>query len=65
MSYAYLTVDPLSEANSVRRYRIHEKILTLKDDYTIKDESNRPVFFLKAKFWSLADRLLLEDARGK
>ena len=64
MAQKYLTIDPLGEATSTRRYKIREKIFSLKESYKIKDESDQPVFNVRSKF-SLTDNLLLEDMNGK
>lgn len=65
MSRAYLTIDPLGDATSTRRYQIREKILSLRDNYYIKDELGLDVFRVRAKFLTLADKIVLEDMSGK
>jgi uncharacterized protein YxjI len=64
MAHKYLTIDPLGEAISTRRYKIHEKIFSLRESYKIKDESDQAIFNVRSKL-SLADNLLLEDMAGK
>ncbi|CAF1292418.1 unnamed protein product [Rotaria sordida] len=64
MSHAYLAVDPLGEATSIRRYTIREKILSLHDNYKIKDESDQDAFIVRSKLWTIADKILLEDMNG-
>ena len=64
MAHKYLTIDPLGESTSTRRYKIREKIFSLSESYKIKDENDEPVFNVRSKF-SLIDNLLLEDINGK
>ncbi|UJR23145.1 hypothetical protein I4U23_026164 [Adineta vaga] len=63
MAHKYLTIDPLGEATATRRYKIDEKIFSLKNSYTIKDELDQPVLNVRAKL-TLGDNLFLEDMTG-
>ena len=46
------------------RYVMKEKILSLGDDYVIRDESGREAFRVDGKVLTLRDALDLEDAAG-
>ena len=46
MSQAYLAIDSLGEVTSTHRYQIREKVLSLRDNYKIKDESDQDVFII-------------------
>ena len=50
---------------SNRRYRIREKIFSIGDNFTIKDEADQPVFTVRSKLLSPGDQLVLEDMAGK
>ncbi|CAF1342456.1 unnamed protein product [Rotaria sp. Silwood1] len=64
MSNAYLTIDHLGESTSTRRYKIREKLLSLTDNYKIKDESDQDVFIVRSKLLTIADKMVLEDMNG-
>lgn len=65
MSNPYLTIDPLGEAISTRRYKIREKILSLHDNYKIKNDFDQEVFLVRSKLLTIADKILIEDMTGK
>lgn len=46
------------------RYVMREKLLSWGDDFTIKDESGRDVFFVDGKAFSLGDQLSFRDMAG-
>ncbi len=45
-------------------YRLREKIWSLRDTYTIMDETGAPVYSVKGKFLSWGDQLDFRDATG-
>lgn len=47
------------------RYQIHEKLIALGDDFTIKDEHGRDVFFVDGKVFRLRDELEIRDMQGQ
>ena len=51
-------------ATSVR-YLMKEKILAWGDDFTIRDESGREVFYVDGKIFSFGDKLSFRDVRSK
>ena len=46
------------------RYLMQQKILSWGDNFTIKDEGGRDVFFVDGKVFSLGDQLSFEDMEG-
>ena len=46
------------------RYVLHEKLLSWGDDFTIKDENERDVFFVDGKAFSLGNQLSFQDMAG-
>ena len=46
------------------RYVLREKILSWGDDFTIKDEHDRDVFFVDGKAFSFGDQLTFHDMSG-
>lgn len=47
------------------RYVMKQKLFSWGDDYIIKDESNREVFFVDGKAFSLGKQLAFRDMEGK
>ncbi len=47
------------------RYQIREKLLALGDDFTIKDEQGRDVYFVDGKVFRLRDELEIKDMQGQ
>ena len=47
------------------RYLMKEKILAWGDDFTIRDESGREVFYVDGKIFSFGDKLSFRDVRSK
>lgn len=45
------------------RYLIRQKLISFGDDYTIKDENGRDVYFVDGK--AFTDKLSFEDMKGK
>lgn len=48
-----------------RRYKIHQQLLSVGDDYWIEDEDGQKVFKVDGKALRLRKTLILEDASGK
>ncbi len=46
------------------RYVMRQKIFAFGDDFTIKDESGRDIFFVDGKAFSLGDKLSFRDMAG-
>ena len=47
------------------RYLMKEKILAWGDDFTIRDETGREVFYVDGKIFSFGDKLSFRDVRSK
>ncbi len=47
------------------RYQVREKLLALGDDFTIKDEQGRDVYFVDGKVFRLRDELEIKDMQGR
>jgi uncharacterized protein YxjI len=46
------------------RYKIRQRVFSFGDNFTIKDENERPYFIVRGKVFSLGDKLALEDLNG-
>jgi uncharacterized protein YxjI len=46
------------------RYVMRQKLLSLGDDFTIKDADGRDVFYVDGKMLSLGDKLIFKDGGG-
>ncbi|KGK87772.1 LURP-one-related family protein [Clostridium sp. HMP27] len=46
------------------KYKIRQKVFSFADNFIIKDESDRPWFVVKGKFFSIGDKLAIEDLDG-
>ena len=46
------------------RYILKQKLFSLGDDFYIKDENERDVFFVDGKFLSIGDQLSFQDLQG-
>jgi uncharacterized protein YxjI len=46
------------------RYVMRQKILSLADNFTIKDEQERDVYLVKGKLFSFGDKLSVQDPAG-
>ena len=47
------------------RYLMKQKLFCFGDDFTIKDEAGRDVFFVDGKVFSIGDKLSFQDMHGK
>ncbi len=57
--------NPYYQPVGVRRYQIRQKIFSIGDKFTIKDEQGQRVFAVRGKVFSLGRKLVLEDMAGK
>jgi len=48
-----------------RRYQMHEKMISIGDDYWIEDDSGQRAFKVNGKVMRIRDTWVLEDARGQ
>ena len=46
------------------RYQMKEKGISWGDDYVVRDEQGREVFFIDGKAWSLGSKLSFQDMQG-
>lgn len=46
------------------RYIINQKIFTFGDDFTIRDYTEREVYYVKGKVFSIGDKLKMYDMQG-
>jgi uncharacterized protein YxjI len=46
------------------RYVMRQKLLSLADNFTIKDENDRDAYLVKGKFFSFGDKLSFQDTSG-
>ena len=47
------------------RYVMRQKLLSLADSFTIKDENERDTYLVKGKLFSFGDKLSFQDIAGK
>jgi uncharacterized protein YxjI len=47
------------------RYQMREHLFSFGDDFSIKDESGRDVFFVDGKALSIGDKLIFKDRNGR
>ncbi|WP_269849899.1 LURP-one-related/scramblase family protein [Methanosarcina horonobensis] len=45
-------------------YRMHEKLISIGDDYWIEDENGKKAFYVDGKALSLRNTLVLKDTQG-
>lgn len=46
------------------RYQMREKIFSIGDQFTIRDEDGRDLFMVRGRIFSIGDKLTLEDMDG-
>jgi uncharacterized protein YxjI len=51
-------------AESVQRYKMHEKLVSIGDDYWIENEAGEREFYVDGKALRLRDTLIIRDAQG-
>ena len=49
---------------SIQRYKMHEKLVTIGDDYWIENEAGERVFYVDGKALRIRDTLILKDVQG-
>ena len=52
------------EGESKHIYRMHEKLISIGDDYWIEDEKGKKAFYVDGKVLRLRNTLILKDAQG-
>jgi uncharacterized protein YxjI len=51
-------------AESVQRYKMREKLVTIGDDYWIENKAGERAFYVDGKAFRLRDTLILKDVQG-
>jgi uncharacterized protein YxjI len=51
-------------AESVQRYKMHEKLVTIGDDYWIENEAGKRAFYVDGKALCLRSTLIIGDVQG-
>ena len=51
-------------AESVHRYKMHEKLVTIGDDYWIENEEGKREFYVDGKALRVRDTLIIKDVQG-
>jgi uncharacterized protein YxjI len=51
-------------AESVQRYKMHEKLVTIGDDYWIENEEGKREFYVDGKALRVRDTLIIKDVQG-
>src|SRR5438477_11115056 len=58
--------DPRTRSEILRmRYVMRQKLLSWGDDFVIRDESGRDVFYVDGKAFSIGNQLSFQDMQGK
>jgi uncharacterized protein YxjI len=52
------------EAESRQRYKMHEKLVSIGDDYWIENETGEREFYVDGKALRLRDTLIIKDVQG-
>ena len=52
------------EAESIQRYKMHEKLVSIGDDYWIENEAGEKEFYVDGKALRLRNTLIIKDAQG-
>ena len=47
------------------RYQMRERLLSFGDDFTVKDDAGRDVFYIDGKALSIGDKLIFQDMQGR
>ena len=47
------------------RYQMRQKLLSFGNDFTIRDEADRDVYFVDGKAFSIGDKLSFQDLSGR
>jgi uncharacterized protein YxjI len=51
-------------AESIQRYKMHEKIVSIGDDYWIENEAGERTFYVDGKALRVRDTLIIKDLQG-
>jgi uncharacterized protein YxjI len=51
-------------AESIQRYKMHEKLISIGDDYWIENEAGERAFYVDGKALRLRDTLIIKDVQG-
>jgi len=51
-------------AESIQRYKMHEKLISIGDDYWIENEAGERSFYVDGKALRLRDTLIIKDVQG-
>jgi uncharacterized protein YxjI len=51
-------------AESIQRYKMHEKLVSIGDDYWIENEAGERSFYVDGKALRIRDTLIIKDAQG-
>ena len=51
-------------AESTQRYKMHEKLVTIGDDYWIENEAGEKAFYVDGKALRVRDTLIIKDVQG-
>lgn len=49
---------------SIQRYKMHEKLVTIGDDYWIENEAGEQAFYVDGKALRIRDTLIIKDVQG-
>lgn len=51
-------------AESIQRYKMHEKLISIGDDYWIENEAGERAFYVDGKALRMRDTLIIKDVQG-
>ncbi|HII02620.1 TPA: hypothetical protein HA351_13570 [Methanosarcinaceae archaeon] len=51
-------------AESIQRYKMHEKLISIGDDYWIENEAGEKAFYVDGKAIRVRDTLIIKDVQG-
>ncbi|KKH48199.1 LURP-one-related/scramblase family protein [Methanosarcina sp. 1.H.A.2.2] len=51
-------------AESIQRYKMHEKLVSIGDDYWIENEAGERAFYVDGKALRIRDTLIIKDVQG-
>lgn len=51
-------------AESIQRYKMHEKLISIEDDYWIENEAGERAFYVDGKALRVRDTLIIKDVQG-
>jgi len=51
-------------AESIQRYKMHEKLISIGDDYWIENEAGERAFYVDGKALRVRDTLIIKDVQG-